>query len=452
MKFSTVVATSVVAATAIAQDVACRVNGVQQSVVDLDTGVCPFTIPSSLPVNFRYASDEDYLVDAYYTEVQSGKIFNDIAGAGRVIEIPAKDLYNAAAAALFHVHLEESPASNSTAALRKRFQIETEKRDEADIVAKVEAATGTAVPSSELTFDVTDPDTSSSSAPGSGSTTESESASGSATASGSDVTSTVTGVSSTIVTITSCSDHKCTETTAPATWGVTTETKADTTIIYSTWCPVVTKTELSTTLVTITSCSDNKCHETTAPATWGETTETKKGGETTVYSTWCPVTTTEVASTTVVTITSCADNKCHETTAPATWGETTETKGGETTVYSTWCPVPSTATETVSTTVVTVTSCSDNKCHETTAPATWGETTETKGGETTVYSTWCPVTSTEVTTGPSNPETTAPVVTLSTVTSAGTSSAPAVTTAFGGAAKVGGSLLALVAIPAAYLL
>lgn len=349
MKFSTVVATSVVAATAIAQDVACRVNGVQQSVVDLDTGVCPFTIPSSLPVNFQYSSDEDYLVDAYYAEVQSGKIFNDIAGAGRVIEIPAKDLYNAAAAALFHVHLEESPASNSTAALRKRFQIETEKRDEADLVAKVKAATGTAVPSSELTFDVSDPDTSSSSASGSGSATGSESASGSATAPGSDVTSTVTGVSSTIVTITSCSDNKCTETTAPATWGATTETKADTTIIYSTWCPVVTKTELSTTLVTITSCSDNKCHETTAPATWGETTETK-------------------------------------------------------------------------------------------------------GGETTVYSTWCPVTSTEVTTGPSNPETTAPVVTLSTVTSAGTSSAPAVTTAFGGAAKVGGSLLALVAIPAAYLL
>ncbi|EGV61489.1 Flocculin type 3 repeat [Yamadazyma tenuis] len=97
-------------------------------------------------------------------------------------------------------------------------------------------------------------------------------------------------------------------------------------------------------------------------------------------------TVTDIA-TTVVTITSCSENKC--ATSVATTGLTTVTEND--TIYTTYCPLTAeTATETdISTTVVTITSCSDHKCA--TSVATTGVTTVTEND--TVYTTYCPLTS-----------------------------------------------------------
>ncbi|ODV80622.1 uncharacterized protein CANTADRAFT_165050 [Suhomyces tanzawaensis NRRL Y-17324] len=114
-----------------------------------------------------------------------------------------------------------------------------------------------------------------------------------------------------------------------------------------------THTDIQTTVVTITSCSDNKCSE--IPQTTGLTTVTENE---TVYTTYCPLPSTQAPAPapskdhehehgtktetdikhTVITITSCADNKCTE--VPQTTGVTTVTENN--TVYTTYCPLPST--------------------------------------------------------------------------------------------------------------
>lgn len=91
-----------------------------------------------------------------------------------------------------------------------------------------------------------------------------------------------------------------------------------------------TKTVESTTVITITSCSDNKCSK--VPVTTGLTTVTD---ESTIYTTYCPLSTVTDISTTVVTITSCANDKCHE--VPVTTGLTTVTEND--TIYTTYCPL-----------------------------------------------------------------------------------------------------------------
>lgn len=53
-----------------------------------------------------------------------------------------------------------------------------------------------------------------------------------------------------------------------------------------------TTTKAETTVITVTSCADDKCAESTVPATKGETTSVNESGETTTYTTWCPVTST----------------------------------------------------------------------------------------------------------------------------------------------------------------
>ncbi|KAL7666179.1 Purple acid phosphatase [[Candida] zeylanoides] len=87
---------------------------------------------------------------------------------------------------------------------------------------------------------------------------------------------TLTELSRTVLSVTSCADGHCKE--------------------VSTSGPVATETDKHTTVVTITSCSDNLCHEvvSTVPA-----------------SAPVPVTETD-KHTAVVTITSCSDNLCHE--------------------------------------------------------------------------------------------------------------------------------------------
>ncbi|KAM9891781.1 hypothetical protein OXX69_012210, partial [Metschnikowia pulcherrima] len=265
MKFASVAAASVYAASAYAANVACRVNGVQESVVDLDTGSCAFPIPASLPVTFDFTASDNYEVDAYYATVDATRFYNNVAAAGRTISILARDLYNRGGFPLFHVHAEQTPAVNSTSALRARFNSKlVSKRDaESDLVAYIKSLTGEAVDGVALS--VTDPDTGSSA-----------SVSGSASATSGASTSTATYESTTIITVTSCSENKCSETGVSATQGPTTVTSNGETTVLTTWIPVTeeptsTKTNVATTIVTITSCSDNKCHETTVPATEGPT-------------------------------------------------------------------------------------------------------------------------------------------------------------------------------------
>lgn len=76
------------ATTTLAQDVACLVDNQQVAVVDLDTGVCPFTIPASLAAFFTFVSLEEYNVQFYYTIVNNVRYNTDIRNAGKVINVP----------------------------------------------------------------------------------------------------------------------------------------------------------------------------------------------------------------------------------------------------------------------------------------------------------------------------------------------------------------------------
>jgi hypothetical protein len=105
----------------------------------------------------------------------------------------------------------------------------------------------------------------------------------------------------------------------------------------------VTEDDVKTTVITVTSCEEDKCSE--AAVTTGVTvvTSTINGAET-EYTTYCPLTTVK-PSTTVITITSCEEDKC--STGKVTTGLTTVTSvnEGKTTTYTTYCPIE-TETET----------------------------------------------------------------------------------------------------------
>lgn len=103
-------------------------------------------------------------------------------------------------------------------------------------------------------------------------------------ASNTDFTATESDIKTTTLTITSCSDHKCTK--VPVVTGLTTVTEGTTS--YTTYCPLTgaeTITKASTTVITITSCADNLCSE--VPVTTGVTVVTELD---TVYTTYCPLT------------------------------------------------------------------------------------------------------------------------------------------------------------------
>lgn len=390
MKFTSALSAALLAGVTVAQDVACLVNGETVAVVDLDTGVCPFTIPETLPVSFEFESLEDYDVTFYYAVAQAVKYFTDIVNAGREIDIPAASLYGAGPTPLFQVHLEQAPAANSTAAIRKRLlkQVQLSNNELVkrapidDFLATAEAAEGTEV--SSTVFEVVD----------------------------------ISGSSSSEA-ITSSGDS------------VATETNTDTTVI------------------TITSCSDNKCAAGEVTATASEVTTTVDE-EVTTYTTYCP-------ETTVITITSCADDKCVESTVPVTPSLTTGTVNGEVTSYYTYCPLTESTETVVETTIITITSCSDDKCVESTVPATPAETTTTdEAGVESTYTTYIEVTSTAPVPETVAPETTVPETvaaestTLAATTTSAAGSASPITTFEGGAAKFGASAL-LVAPLVAFL-
>lgn len=105
-------------------------------------------------------------------------------------------------------------------------------------------------------------------------------------------TATVTGVQTTIVTVTRCSENSCSM--VPVETGVSVVT--DGTTSYTTYCPLdntpsTVISDVATTVVTITSCQNNKCDLNTV--TTGLTVVTELD---TIYTTYCPLTTESVAT------------------------------------------------------------------------------------------------------------------------------------------------------------
>ena len=173
------------------------------------------------------------------------------------------------------------------------------------------------------------------------------------------------------------------------------------------------ETTSSVTTSSETTSTSTTSSSTTSSSTTSSSSSTETSSTTSSSSSLTPSSTSspEVSSTTiqnvtstatdiatvVVTITSCSDDKCHE--VPKTTGQivVTETVDETVSVYTTYCPLTSdttvaTVTE-ASTVVVTVTSCSDNKCSA--VPKTTGQkvVTTTIDEVVSVYTTYCPLTS-----------------------------------------------------------
>ncbi|CAI6453021.1 ADM_HP2_G0000080.mRNA.1.CDS.1 [Saccharomyces cerevisiae] len=176
-----------------------------------------------------------------------------------------------------------------------------------------------------------------------------------------------------------------------------------------------TKTSEQTTLVTVTSCESHVCTESISSAIVSTATVIVSG-VTTEYTTWCPISTTEITKqttettkqtkgtteqttettkqTTVVTISSCESDVCSKTASPAIVSTSTVTINDVTTEYTTWCPISTTESK-QQTTLVTVTSCESGVCSETTSPAIVSTATATVNDVVTVYPTWRPQTTNE---------------------------------------------------------
>ncbi|KAL1577273.1 Hyphal wall protein [Candida albicans] len=138
-----------------------------------------------------------------------------------------------------------------------------------------------------------------------------------------------------------------------------------------------TETEVLTTVITVTSCSDNKCASTVFTSGYSVYTVDE-----TAYTTYFPVTTITSK------LSSASINGEATNTKVAATTKATATASASTSVATSGTPQE---TETkISTAIVTITSCSNNKCHEQT------KTTGIKvyTSEETVYTTYCPLSST----------------------------------------------------------
>lgn len=170
-------------------------------------------------------------------------------------------------------------------------------------------------------------------------------------------------------------------------------------------------------------CNGGSCYTTTGLETWTTTTDTVDGILTT-YVTHVPVSSSAVASaisqdisqdqsttdapkptavtksdidTTVVTITSCSDNKCSPTAVTTGLTVVTSTIAGTETIYTTYCPISSEESSIKpkktlhSTTVATVTVCSENVCLSSAVTTGVTELTTTIKGVESIYTTYCPI-------------------------------------------------------------
>lgn len=458
VSYKSLAAAALMSASTLAVDVECLVNGVSVATVDLDTGLCPFTVPISLPVLFEYTSANAYDVEFYYVDVPP-KYFTNIQAAGREIDIPASALYGKGSFPLHQVHVTKTPSTNSTEAIRRRLMKESLlPRDEiSDFVTSLEGIEGTEI---DVTVEVVLASTASSS--GASSATSSGSGSGSVTSAPGGA-STVTDKHTTVVTITSCSDHKCVLTTVPATPSEIVTTVNEEVTTYTTYCPLTgdeteTVTHASTKIVTITSCSDNKCAEHTVPATPSVVTTTVEAVES-IYTTWCPVDTTETVVSesteyyTATTVGTSNGEVITKTTVIPVVVETTEyytpvtktyTSEGQVITATTVAPVtetPVTTTYTSEGAVVTAT---------TVAPVVTTETpaTEAEGSETTITlesTTY----KTAVSKSTAAAETTVPTTSSGPAATSGAVTIPA-SENVAGASKA--SMLALIVIPLAYFI
>jgi hypothetical protein len=351
-------------ASAFAVNVDCKINGASVATVDLDTGSCPFPIPNSLVTKFDVVSLEDYAVSAFYIQANNVKYFNDIAAAGRIIQVSARALFENPITGLFNVNISQTPASNSSSALRRRFFDDKSKRATQkvidQVVAIVKSTPGTPIDAGgKIVFEaVISPNQPSSSSSHSYST------------------STQTNTETTVITITSCDEYKCHTTTASATKGPVTTVIGGTTTVFTTWCPITTETHTRTKIITITSCDDHKCHEVTTPATKGPITTTV-GGKETVYTTWCPV-----AETYTITVTKCINDVCVYSTVPATKITTTITINGTpsvSTIITPVAPPPTTATTIKPTVVIPTTVIPTTVANKSVAPSTTPQVTTYPG-------------------------------------------------------------------------
>ncbi|RLV90327.1 putative GPI-anchored protein 7 [Spathaspora sp. JA1] len=266
MRFSSIVATAALLTQAIAANVRCLVNGVQVAIVDLDTGVCPFTIPDTLPILFDFVSPEDFDIIFYYSLAAGERFFNDIVNAGDVISIPANLLFNNPGAPLYQVQVQQEPATNSTEAVRKRLWKDTVvvKRDAAsDFADTLKGLDGTLVYSGAFSVELVEE--SSTTGPETGATTTSI---------------------ATVVTVVTCTETVCVPTTVPAKPTITTATINEVVTVFTTYCP-----ESSITVPTFTITITKEGTVTTCPATPALTTITSAGVATVVVTT-CPITET----------------------------------------------------------------------------------------------------------------------------------------------------------------
>ncbi|CAH2350875.1 hypothetical protein CLIB1423_02S07118 [[Candida] railenensis] len=254
-----------------AQLVDCNINGVTVATVDLDTGVCPFTIADSLPVSNEYSSDQDYDIEFYYTIIKAIKYFTDISNAGRTLSIAANAVYGTTGISLYQVHAVVSPPSNSSAAIQKRFHLETRATIPQELITKLEGLTGTPVegPAGEFKVSVVDSVASSSASVAASTVLSSTSAPGSGSVSATkETTSTVTATSlkTLHLTTTVCSDHKCTESSVPVSEYLTTTTISGVETVFTTYCPLSTSV-YSTPVSTHTTVSGTSTKTTTIYAT-----------------------------------------------------------------------------------------------------------------------------------------------------------------------------------------
>ncbi|QPG77138.1 hypothetical protein FOA43_004542 [Brettanomyces nanus] len=146
-----------------------------------------------------------------------------------------------------------------------------------------------------LSLTVNIPATSSSASGASGATTASSSVITGVTAKSGSV---VTDQTTTVLTVTSCSDHHCTA--VPVTTGVTdyTTTVHGTATVVTTYCPLTaeTKAPVATTVFETVTCTKNVCKKTAVTTGVTTVTSTNKKGVVTVYTTYCPLTAEETST------------------------------------------------------------------------------------------------------------------------------------------------------------
>ncbi|CAI6525558.1 ASN_HP2_G0016060.mRNA.1.CDS.1 [Saccharomyces cerevisiae] len=277
-----------------------------------------------------------------------------------------------------------------------------------------ESSTSSVIPTSSSTSGSSESKTSSASSSSSSSSISSESPKSTYSSSSlPPVTSVTTSqkITSSLPPVTSATTSQETASSLPPVTSAATSQETASSLLPAT----TTKTSEQTTLVTVTSCESHVCTESISSAIVSTATVTVSG-VTTEYTTWCPISTTEITKqttettkqtkgtteqttettkqTTVVTISSCESDICSKTASPAIVSTSTATINDVTTEYTTWCPISTTESK-QQTTLVTVTSCESGVCSETTSPAIVSTATATVNDVVTVYPTWRPQTTNE---------------------------------------------------------